>query len=275
MDEIKKINPAKLNYLAGEKKFNIVYLEKDYYLTVLLYFLRNIKGLHFKGGTALNKLFLEHQRLSEDLDFTSTKPISEIKKEIVDTIKEQPNFFYKVAFEKQTPSYSRIKAYYESNQSPDSFVLIDINTKASVLLKPENNKVHHFYDEVPAFSIITLNKNELVAEKIRTLFQRKKARDYYDAYFIITKKFFIDKKLLKRKLKEVGKEYKPETIFKNANKVYSFWESEISSLTHNPIDYRTVIKTIANHFDYKKNKKQSKKTVNKKQIVNKTPKMPV
>ena len=49
MDEIKKVSKAKLNYLAGEKKFNIVYLEKVYFLTVLLYFLRNIKGLYFKG----------------------------------------------------------------------------------------------------------------------------------------------------------------------------------------------------------------------------------
>jgi uncharacterized protein len=260
MDEIKKISLAKLNYLAGEKKFNIIFLEKDYYLTVLLYFLRDIKGLHFKGGTALNKIFLEHQRLSEDLDFTSTKPINEIKEEVVKAIKEHPDFFYKVGFEKQTPSYSRIKAYYESEQ-PDSFVLIDINTKASVLLKPEDNKIPHFYDEIPEFVITTLNKNELVAEKIRTMFQRKKARDYYDAYFIITKKFIIDKNLLKRKLKEAGKEYKPEIIFKNANKIYSFWDSEISSLTNKPIDYHTAIKTIATQFEYKKTKKKIKTKV--------------
>ncbi len=256
MDEIKKVSQAKLNNIAGEKKFNIVYLEKDYYLTVLLYFLRNIKGLHFKGGTALNKIFLNHQRLSEDLDFTSTKPIDEIKKEIVAAIKEHPDYFHKIGFEKQTPSYSRIKAYYESEQ-PDSFVLIDVGTKASVLLKPESNKIPSFYEEIPEFFITTLNKDELIAEKIRTMFQRKKARDYYDAYFIITKKFFIDKKILKRKLKEVGKEYKPEIIFKNANKVYSFWENEISSLTNKPIAYKTAIKTIADKFEYKKVKKNN------------------
>jgi len=59
-----------LKILSGEKNFNLALLEKDYLLTQLLYLLKDIKGIYFKGGTALNKIFLGYARLSEDLDFT-------------------------------------------------------------------------------------------------------------------------------------------------------------------------------------------------------------
>ncbi|MBI5347602.1 MAG: hypothetical protein HZB66_03255 [Candidatus Aenigmarchaeota archaeon] len=39
------ISKAKLQNIAAEKGFNLIYLEKDYFLTVLLYFLRNGKKI--------------------------------------------------------------------------------------------------------------------------------------------------------------------------------------------------------------------------------------
>jgi predicted nucleotidyltransferase component of viral defense system len=50
---------AQLRYLAGEKGFNLIYLEKDYFLTMLLFYLKDIRGIVFKGGTALNKIYLD------------------------------------------------------------------------------------------------------------------------------------------------------------------------------------------------------------------------
>lgn len=37
MDEIKIISENRLRYLSGYKGFNLIYLEKDYFLTLLLY----------------------------------------------------------------------------------------------------------------------------------------------------------------------------------------------------------------------------------------------
>ena len=47
-----------LKIIAGKKGFNIKLLEKDYLLTYLLYLIKDVKGIYFKGGTALNKIFL-------------------------------------------------------------------------------------------------------------------------------------------------------------------------------------------------------------------------
>ena len=49
-----------LKIIADKKRLEIVLLEKDYLLTYLLYLIKDIKNIYFKGGTALNKIFLNH-----------------------------------------------------------------------------------------------------------------------------------------------------------------------------------------------------------------------
>ena len=257
MDEIKPISENRIRFLAKDKKFDLIYFEKDYYLTVLLYFLKDTPDIYFKGGTALNKIFLNHRRLSEDLYFTCSGSIEETKKRIAEIAQGKPDFFTKTEFDKQTPGFFRLKITYKTFTDIRPEIIVDVNKQATIHLKPELHKVNHFYDEIPEFSVNTLNKKELVAEKIRTLFQRKKPRDFYDTYSIIQEKMPIDMPLVRKKLKDVNKKFELKQIFKNANKVYSKWE-EISKLTNYPLDYKTAIKEIAKKFKYKEGKKKKK-----------------
>ena len=75
MDELKPVSIDELKVISGKLGFDLETTIKDYQLTVLLYYLSSIKGVYFKGGTALNKIFLNHLRLSEDLDFTVTESV--------------------------------------------------------------------------------------------------------------------------------------------------------------------------------------------------------
>ncbi len=75
------ITLPELKIIADEKGFNLNLIEKDYLVTYLLYLLKDVKDIYFKGGTALNKIFLDHERLSEDLDFTLTNDLNIIEKE--------------------------------------------------------------------------------------------------------------------------------------------------------------------------------------------------
>lgn len=92
MDEIKRIPDLEFQQVLALHRFDQFKLTKDYFLTLLLYLIKDIDGIYFKGGTALNKTFLNHARLSEDIDFTLTKDISIIKKEIVDLINNSAVF---------------------------------------------------------------------------------------------------------------------------------------------------------------------------------------
>ena len=255
MDEIKPITENRLRFLAADKKFGLYYLEKDYYLTALLYFLKDVPSFCFKGGTALNKIFLNHKRLSEDLDFTCTGSLEKTKQAILETVEGHKEFFTGTKFDKQTPNFFRLKITYKTITDLRPEIVVDVNKQASVYLKPQKYKIPHFYDEIPEFDVSTLDKKELIAEKVRALFQRKKARDYFDLYSIIQEKIPIDLKLVGKKLKDVNKKFVVEQVFKNANKVYRNWEPEISALTNKPIGYKTAITAIAKHFKYKQTKK--------------------
>src|SRR3989338_5192586 len=175
------ISKAKLQNIAAKKGFNLIYLEKNYFLTALLYLIKDIDGLYFKGGTALNKIIFNHTRLSEDLDFTCTAKISEVKKKLEQIVKENPNFFTKLGTDKENEKFTRIQVYYKSYFGEKELANVDLNSHAKIYLKPEKKQVKHFYKEIPDLSIMLLNEKELIAEKICALFQRNQPRDYFDA----------------------------------------------------------------------------------------------
>ena len=251
MVEIKIISENKLRYLAGEKGFNLIYLEKDYFLTLFLYLLKDVNGICFKGGTALNKIFLNHERLSEDLDFACQKDIQNVRKEVLEILKNNKNIFPKCNFENETRDFFRLKIFYNSFFSRVNYIILDVNRKASVMLQPHKQEIHHFYDEIPEFDVLTLNIEELVAEKVRALITRKQPRDYFDVYNILKKKYTVDLQLVRRKLREVNQEFKVERIFKNTQKIYSRWDIEIQQLTNRPVEFVTMIKKLQKEFKYK------------------------
>ena len=83
MDEVKRIPAIEFEVILGKTNFLREKLIKDYYLTLILYLIRDVECIYFKGGTALNKIFLNHARLSEDLDFSLTRDEKEVKENII------------------------------------------------------------------------------------------------------------------------------------------------------------------------------------------------
>lgn len=233
------ITEDRLRYLAGRHGFNLIYLEKDYFLTLLLYMIKDIRGIYFKGGTCLNKVFLSHTRLSEDLDFASARPIERIGREMEKSIDRK--IFHNMETDKSTADFVRYKINFRGYFQKTSHIILDVNKKASVHLNPEIHAVKNFYGL--RFRVQTLKRDEIVAEKIRALITRNQPRDYFDAYFIL-KKYPVNMKLLKSKMKEAGEEWDTERIFRNANRVYSKWESDLLPLTSRKVDFLTVIKFL-------------------------------
>jgi len=246
MEKIEMISEDKLKYLAGKHGFNIIYLEKDYFMTLLLYFIRNIEGIYFKGGTALNKIFLNHLRLSEDLDFSSKRSIIAVKNQVENAIDK--NIFTKLDVGHFTKNFIRWHVYFKSYFGGRSYVILDINRKASIRLKPERCKVKNFYKL--DFKINVLNIDEIIAEKVRALILRNQPRDYFDLYFIL-KKRELNFKLVEKKLEEVDAKFDVERIFKNAQKIYSRWDKDLLPLTNRKVKFMTVIKALQKHFGYK------------------------
>ena len=158
MGEVAKINEKELNDISTRTGFNPSLILKDYYITLILYLIKEVGGIYFKGGTALQKMLLNYARISEDIDFTLTRELSSVKKEIFDIL-TGINLFDKITEDKNVEGFTRMIAHYKDFLGNTGMVFIDLNQRGKLLTKPENHELAHFYKEhIPKFSFNTLSK---------------------------------------------------------------------------------------------------------------------
>lgn len=240
-----------LRKMAGKLKFSVGNLEKDFMLTKILYEIskNELKDkLVFKGGTALNKLYFNYYRLSEDLDFTSVgigikhirKSIRKIAKELKIELKDENITKY---------SYVTVFRFIGPLNYPNS-INIDINTSEKLVLPPVKKKVLHFYD-IPPFEIQTMNLRGLIAEKIRSLIQRKKPRDYYDVWFTIKRNSGLlkgMKALVEKKCKNLKIKMDLDKIFANLDDVEKLWKHHLVELVERLPDFDKVIEELKDYI---------------------------
>ncbi len=238
---MERISEARLRNIASEKGRNLLYMEKDYFLTVLLYCMRGLDGMYLKGGTALNKVFFDHLRLSEDLDFTVEREIGEIRKQVEGIVDSEKAHFQKVESGRQGRDFARLKVFYNGYFARGGFISIDLNRLSSVHLGGERKKVMNFYGL--DFEANVLNFRELATEKMRAAITRNQPRDYFDMFYIL-KDYELDMWLVKKKTEEAGERFGMERIFKNARKIYSSWDEEIGKLTNEKLTFLECIRFL-------------------------------
>lgn len=258
MDEIKIIPENYLKELVVKTGFAEPLLLKDYYIVLILYLTRNIDGMYFKGGTALNKAFLNHARLSEDIDLTLTRDEGEIKKEINSCLITS-GFVKEITEGKNVDGFLRMVVKCKSDLG-ESEIFIDLNKRAKMILPSEINKINHFYYPfIPEFSFKTIAREELIAEKVRAAITRNKPRDHFDVYNVVKKGIPINLELVKEKCKEANEEFSIVRIFNNAKKLKNKWDADMLPLLAEPVSFQEVIRSLAEYFNLKEEKEKAKK----------------
>jgi predicted nucleotidyltransferase component of viral defense system len=262
MDEIKRITKNELYEIASTKKFSKNLLAKDYVLTEILFLLKNVPNIYFKGGTALQKTILHHSRLSEDIDFTLTTNVKKIDLEIIQIL-EKSKMFNSITHDKNVTQFIRIVVAYNLFEEIKGTVFIDLNEKADLLCTPEKKVIEHFYkNNIPNFSINLLAEEELIAEKLRAGITRNKPRDHFDIYQIIKTHHQINYKLAEEKCKNAGVEFSIIRLFNKAKTLKNRWGTDMVPLLAEEIEFTTVMCFLAKHFKLKEEKqKKSKKFI--------------
>jgi predicted nucleotidyltransferase component of viral defense system len=226
-EKLKDIIPA----IAGKMKFRPAIVEKDYYLTVILNSIEALLSnkLVFKGGTLLNKAHLNYHRLSEDLDFTyyaSLTARSQRSRAITPIREQMPSFLKALQLTSDKPEgegFNNSKQYVFKIKYPsvltakDDVIKLEISLRQPPIDKPVHTEIKHFYqdpftgeDLFPRRKVLSLSRNEAVAEKLKAAISRKDVaiRDYYDLWHIaeVGFNFYADKfiKLFKRKVTDEG-----------------------------------------------------------------------
>jgi predicted nucleotidyltransferase component of viral defense system len=260
MDEIKRIPNLEFEQVLALHRFDQFKLAKDYFLTALFYLIKDVDGIYFKGGTAINKILLNHARLSEDIDFTVTREISEVKKEIVYLVNKS-GLFREITQDKDVEGFLRIVVHYKGFANEKDAVLIDLNKRGDLILPSEVHELKHFYSPfIPEFSIKTLAIEELVAEKVAASIGRNKPRDHFDVYKIIHAGLPINLDIVKKKCLSSGHEFSIIKMFNQSKKLKNRWDKDMASLISESISFQEIIKFLSKHFKFKEEKENVKKS---------------
>ena len=144
-------------------------------------------ALVFRGGTALNKLFINPpSRYSEDIDFVqkNADPIGQT----IDAIRALLKPWLGDPKWKITQRSAKLIYKYESINKSASKLKIEINTTEHFQVLPLK-KVPFSMDSdwfKGKADIITYEMDELMATKLRALYQRRKGRDLFDIWYVAT-----------------------------------------------------------------------------------------
>lgn len=142
--------------------------------------------LVLRGGTAFHKLFLpKPYRYSEDLDFVRTTGggIGEVMKRLT-TLGDELGFEVRTKMGK----YPKVMWRFAFTDGVPGKIKLEINTFERSPMMELTTRRHAV--ESPFYSgaadIPTFQPEELVATKLRALYQRKKGRDLYDLWLALT-----------------------------------------------------------------------------------------
>ena len=243
------VTKAELVVISKKERIPLGTVEKDYILIHVLKKIYDSKlrdNLVFKGGSALHKLYL-HKRFSVDLDFTELKRINtdELKKVVEDReIKSKIRDINKIG------KSTRIILGYVSALEFANRIFLDISKREPPVMPLVEKTVHSpFFED---FKVLTFQPEELLAEKIRALLQRKKPRDYLDIYYIAeagVADFGKAIEITEEKLSAFREHFDRRKIVEDTGIVESLWEQDLREILPSVPDFFNVLKKIRDTFN--------------------------
>lgn len=157
------------------------------------------KSVIFKGGTAIHLIF-GAPRFSEDLDFAVTSDSSIFEKDMSDlfaSLSKLEDINFKP---RQTIAGKRylLSATLPGSRT-QSFINLDFSFREPVV-EPEMAVLETEYPVIFTSQLYHMSKNEIVAEKIRAIMNRRKGRDVYDLWYLLSQKASLNLDMISKKL---------------------------------------------------------------------------
>lgn len=255
------ISEARLRTLAREQNSGVGLTEKDYVNSWILkaIFTSRLKdNLVFKGGTALSKIhFPERWRFSEDLDFTfrgsdfdEFNHLQDILRKGLGRVSEESGIEFDIRSFHENPEYAQVKVQYDAILQQKNTTSLDVFGGEEIYFTVQS--IDHSFEDIPEFVIQIYSVEEIFVEKLRSLFQRARARDYFDLYQLITSKDFDEEKINKALLKK-SKSRKVEIdmnkFFDQTEDIRAYWNRALDRLTPSKPEYGEVNSTIQNYLE--------------------------
>lgn len=219
-----------LQSYSSKLGYNLGQAELDYYQHLVLGKLfEKFNTIYFKGGTCLQKCY-GIKRFSEDLDFNYTDiDIKKIRSFIEDVFEAGIIDFYETRFG-STFSIRVSGALYNGSISSMCKVSFDFRIN-DVYNEPLRKIIRPVFKDLPNYFLLALDEEEILAEKIREIITRYKARDVYDMNELLHNGIKVDFELVNKKLSTYDKAFDIKEFKEKLEEKRSIYDEEIKRLT--------------------------------------------
>ncbi len=128
-------------------------------------------------------------------------------------------------------------------------IKLDISTREDVLSNPDTKYLLPVYQDITTFTVSVMNIEEILAEKIASIFERDKMRDIYDLYFLlIIKGIEYDEAIVVKKMSRRKEIFDKDELLRRINEALNRvkWRSELSYLVNPLPDNKLVVESLRN-----------------------------
>ena len=213
-------------------------IERDYVQNWLLKFLSTM-DMVLKGGTGIKKVYIGDYRFSDDLDFTLLRKteMEDLRTMILQSVKNTKevsgiDFDDNITFEENLNGYEG-NIYFRILRKAGNPLRIKLDVtkpdKEKLLLPIRKGDIIHPYSDNCSANILVYSLEEIVAEKIRALFERVRPRDLYDVWYLWDE---IDKEkilnIFPEKCRHRGVKTNIQSLKNRKDDFASAWESSLS-----------------------------------------------
>lgn len=227
---------VQIQRLAQRHGIGIQAQERDYLQYLLLFSLYGrTQVLVFKGGTAL-RIVYKGNRYSEDLDFNGPADIPTLKSLWKDVLEDLSGFGINAEIRNEWQSavgYSFDVSYqgpmYDGRDRTRGKVRVDISTR-SERTDTQRVLVPSDYDDLRPFVLTVISPDHLMAEKVRALLVRGKARDVFDIWLLTNQGIVVDRKLVEKKLALYEIPLTAQTLDNALDKAKADWARDLRPL---------------------------------------------
>lgn len=247
------IEKEELLRIAEFKGISPRFAELDYFQDIALLNIYREFGrkLAFKGGTCLYKVF-QLNRFSEDLDFTARKGFK-----AKDFFQRLP-YFYELLDIKSRVNAEEFRNsvsvlldiqgfFFDGTPETRTRLALNISIREGTRLPVQRIPYKSLYHEIRTFDLFVMDEKEILAEKVRAIYEREKPRDVYDIWYLLTKRGVpFDEKLANRKLSE---KFKPDKFFIKIEEKKTSWERDLGALIAGELpDFKHIKKEIVENI---------------------------
>ncbi|MCX6771840.1 MAG: nucleotidyl transferase AbiEii/AbiGii toxin family protein [Candidatus Micrarchaeota archaeon] len=236
---------AELKTRAVKEGIPLAIMEKDYALSVALLELSKTAlngSAVFKGGTAIKKVYFPNARFSEDLDFTAPmigqEEITRLLKAMLENKELLGIRFGRLEHEK-TSAGLRISIKFAGFLAQPQRIRFDFSFRENAFLPPVEKEVVDSYSLGKA-GVLTLQVEEILAEKIQAAFSRTVARDLYDIWFLLKNGVKADGVLICRKFSYYREEYELAKLEGKLGEFKPKWDQDLGQFLKEVPEFEMV-----------------------------------